>query len=124
MNTRRTNPPFLNGVPELLVLQLLARKPMYGYELMQAIKTTTDHAFEFGEGCIYPILHRLEADRMLSARSETVAGRSRVVYEVTEKGRNQLVTSVTCWEQVVMAVDCVLRGGADNGQPVLASRIT
>ena len=74
MSTRRTNPPFLNGVPELLVLQLLARKPMYGYELVQAIKTTTDHAFEFGEGCIYPILHRLEADRMLSARRETVAG--------------------------------------------------
>ena len=120
MSTRRTNPPFLNGVPELLVLQLLARKPMYGYELVQAIKTTTDHAFEFGEGCIYPILHRLEADRMLSARRETVAGRSRVVYQVTDKGRKQLVTSVACWEQVVKAVDRVLRGGADDGQPVLA----
>jgi PadR family transcriptional regulator PadR len=120
MSTRRTNPPFLNGVPELLVLQLLARKPMYGYELVQAIKTATDHSLEFGEGCIYPILHRLEADRMLSARRETVAGRSRVVYQVTDKGRKQLVTSVACWEQVVKAVDSVLRGGADDGQPVLA----
>jgi PadR family transcriptional regulator, regulatory protein PadR len=120
MSTRRTNPPFLNGVPELLVLQLLARKPMYGYELVHAIKTTTDHAFEFGEGCIYPILHRLEADRMLSARRETVAGRSRVVYQVTDKGRKQLATSVAGWEQVVKAVDRVLRGGADDGQPALA----
>ena len=77
-------------------------------------------AFEFGEGCIDPILHRLEADRMLSARRETVAGRSRVVYQVTDKGRKQLVTSVACWEQVVKAVDRVLRGGADDGQPVLA----
>ena len=102
------------------MLQLLARKPMYGYELVQAIKTTTDHAFEFGEGCIYPILHRLEADRMLSARRETVAGRGRVVYQVTDKGRKQLVTSVAGWEQVVKAVDRVLRGGADDGQPVLA----
>jgi PadR family transcriptional regulator PadR len=110
----------LNGVPELLVLQLLARKPMYGYELVQAIKTTTDQAFEFGEGCIYPILHRLEADRMLSARRETVAGRSRVVYQVTDRGRKQLVTSVASWEEVVKAVDRVLRGGTDDCQPALA----
>src|SRR3982750_3152697 len=103
MIKRRTNPSFLNGVPELLVLQLLARKPMYGYELVQAIKTSTGRAFEFGEGGIYPILHRLEADQMLVARRETVAGRTRVVYQVTDKGRQQLVESVTCWEQVVKA---------------------
>ena len=120
MNRRRTNPPFLNGVPELLVLHLLARKPMYGYELVQAIRTSTDHAFEFGEGCIYPILHRLEADQMLSARRETVAGRSRVVYQVTAKGRRQFEQSVACWEQVVKAVYHALRGGADDGQPALA----
>jgi PadR family transcriptional regulator, regulatory protein PadR len=120
MSKRRTNPPFLNGVPELLVLHLLARKPMYGYELVQAIQTSTDHAFGFGEGCIYPILHRLEAHQMLSARRETVAGRSRVVYQVTDKGRRQFEQSVACWEQVVKAVYHALRGGADDGQPALA----
>jgi PadR family transcriptional regulator PadR len=120
MNRRRTNPPFLNGVPELLALHLLARKPMHGYELVQAIKASTRHAFEFGEGCIYPILHRLEADRMLSARRETVAGRSRVVYQVTDEGRRQFEESVTCWEQVVKAVYHALRGGAGDGRPVLA----
>ena len=62
MNRRRSNPPFLNGVPELLVLRQLTLRPMHGYELVQAIRASTDHSFEFGEGCIYPILHRLEAD--------------------------------------------------------------
>src|SRR4051794_7447101 len=99
MNRRRPNPPFLNGVPELLLLHLLARRPMHGYELVQAIRASTDQAFQFGEGCIYPILHRLEAEQLLSARRETVAGRSRVVYQVTDKGRQQLAESVTCWEQ-------------------------
>jgi PadR family transcriptional regulator PadR len=120
MNRRRTNPPFLNGVPELLVLHQLSRRPMHGYELVQAIRASSDQALEFGEGCIYPILHRLEADQMLSARRETVAGRSRVVYQVTDRGRKQLAESVTCWEQVVKAVYHVLRGGADDGRPALA----
>jgi PadR family transcriptional regulator PadR len=120
MNRRRTNPPFLNGVPELLVLQLLARRPMHGYELVQAIKSSTNEALEFGEGCIYPILHRLEAEQLLSARRELVSGRSRVIYQVTDKGRKQFAESVTYWKQVVKAVDHVLRGGADEGQPALA----
>jgi PadR family transcriptional regulator, regulatory protein PadR len=119
MTKRRTNPAFLNGVPELLILHLLSCKPMYGYELVQTIRSTTDQAFEFGEGCIYPILHRLEADGMLRAKAETVAGRCRVTYRVTDKGRRQLADSVTCWEQAVKAVSLVLRGGS-NGQPALA----
>ena len=120
MNKRRTNPPFLNGVPELVILQLLARRPMHGYELVQAIKSSTHEALEFGEGCIYPILHRLETDHLLSARREVVGGRSRVIYRVTDRGRKQLAESVTCWEHVVRAVSHVLRGGADEGQPALA----
>ena len=63
-----TNPDFLNGVPELLVLQLLTRRPMYGYELVRAIEQSTGQVLEFGEGCIYPVLHRLEKDEFLAAR--------------------------------------------------------
>ena len=71
---KRSNPDFLNGVPELVLLQLLSRQPMYGYELVQAIRLVTNAALEFGEGCVYPILHRLEADGMLAGRRETVGG--------------------------------------------------
>ncbi len=85
---KNTNPDFLNGVPELLVLQLLARRPMYGYELVRAIEQSTGQVLEFGEGCIYPVLHRLEKDEFLAARRETVNGRSRVVYRTTAAGAN------------------------------------
>ncbi len=93
---------------------------MHGYELVQAIKSSTKDALEFGEGCIYPILHRLEADQLLSAKRQLVNGRNRVIYQVTDKGRKQFAESVTSWEQVVRAVSHVLRGGADEGQPALA----
>src|SRR5437764_607757 len=40
MATRKTNPDFLNGVPELLLLELLSQRPMYGYELVQELQST------------------------------------------------------------------------------------
>jgi PadR family transcriptional regulator PadR len=125
MSKRRSNPPFLNGVPELLVLQLLDSQPMHGYELVQAIKASTGHAFGFGEGCVYPILHRLESDGLLRANQTLVAGRSRVVYQVTKSGRKRLTESVATWRRVVNAVNGALQGskslpGGEDGQQALA----
>jgi PadR family transcriptional regulator, regulatory protein PadR len=111
MTARRTNPDYLNGVPELLILELLSRRPRYGYELVQAIREATGAELEFGEGCIYPILHRLESQNLLESRRESVAGRSRVVYRVTTKGHARLGESAANWRRVVEAVNGVLQGG-------------
>jgi PadR family transcriptional regulator, regulatory protein PadR len=111
MTTRRTNPDFLNGVPELVVLELLSRRPMYGYELVHAIKQSSEGALEFGEGCIYPLLHKLEARGDLAARRIDVGGRSRVVYRVTPNGSKQRAASLAQWSEVVAAVGRILQGG-------------
>lgn len=113
MTRKRTNPDFLNGVPELLILHLLSRQPMYGYELVQSIRLATNEALEFGEGCVYPILHRLEADELLASRRETVGGRSRVVYRLTAKGTKRLAESVSAWQNVVGGIQAALQGGTD-----------
>lgn len=117
MNPRKDN-DFVNGVPELLALRLLDRRPRYGYELVQAIRLATGDVLTFGEGCIYPVLHRLEAEGQLSARREDSAGRSRVVYRLTPAGRKRLQAMSTRWEQVVAAVEQVFKGGRD-GSPAL-----
>jgi PadR family transcriptional regulator PadR len=119
MTRKRSNPDFLNGVPELLILQLLSGRSMYGYELVQAIRLSTNAALEFGEGCVYPILHRLEADRLLASRRETVGGRARVVYRVTTKGAARLRESTAAWQQAAVAIQRVLDGGP-NVRPELA----
>jgi PadR family transcriptional regulator PadR len=119
MSTKRTNTDFLNGVPELLILSLLSRRPMYGYELVQAIRQATNGTLEFGEGCVYPILHHLEAEGMLASKRETVAGRSRVIYRVTSKGTKQLASTTTAWQRIVQAVNYALQGG-EHGQPAMA----
>jgi PadR family transcriptional regulator PadR len=114
-----TDTDFLNGVPELLVLRLLGGRPMYGYELVQAIKLATGGVLAFGEGCVYPLLHRLEADGHVLGKRESVNGRGRVVYRLTATGKKRLATAADRWERVTAAVGTVLRGESD-GSPSLA----
>ncbi len=116
--TKNSNPDYLNGVPELLVLQLLTGRAMYGYELVRAIVHSSGQILEFGEGCIYPVLHRLEKDDFLTSRREIVNGRSRVVYRITAAGRKRLAGSIATWRSVVGAVDQILLRGCD-GKPAV-----
>jgi PadR family transcriptional regulator PadR len=111
MLARKTNPPFLNGVPEMLILELLARRPMYGYQLVQAIKSTTGGGLAFGEGCVYPILHRLESQQLLASHRQSVAGRQRLVYQITPRGKAQLAETIGAWQRVVTAVHNAFAGG-------------
>lgn len=119
MTRRRTNPDYLNGVPELLILHLLSGRAMYGYELVQAIRLATNETLDFGEGCIYPILHRLEADGLLASRRERVGGRNRVTYRMTPGGERRLKESVALWRRITGAIQGALQGGGDIG-PVVA----
>ena len=96
------------------MLHLLLGRPMYGYELVQAIKTATDQEFGFGEGCVYPILHRLEADGLLKASRETAAGRSRVVYRVTPKGKKHLAETLTCCTVTTCRPPFLIRSSVSN----------
>jgi PadR family transcriptional regulator PadR len=101
----------MNGVPELLVLQLLSERSMYGYELVRAIRAETGEAMTIGEGVIYPVLHALEAKRCLAARTVRANGRDRVYYRVTPKGKRRLVSLRGQWQHVACAVGLVLAGG-------------
>jgi PadR family transcriptional regulator PadR len=107
---RKSNPSFLNGVPELLVLQLLARREMYGYEIVKAIQTTSQDTFAFGEGAIYPVLHELESKKLVKSRRAEVAGRSRLYYALTASGKKRLEVLTQQWASVAAGVGHVLGG--------------
>lgn len=119
MTARTSNPPFLNGVPELLILRLLSQRPMYGYELVQAIKLATGNGLEFGEGCVYPILHRLEAEKLLTSREQKVGARKRIVYKTTSRGRARLEESISTWRRISEAINHALTGG-EHGPAAVA----
>ena len=105
---KRTNPNFLNGVPELVVLRLLSQQEMYGYEIVKAIQSRTKDSFSFGEGCIYPLLHHLEQSRSVSSRRKEVGGRSRYYYRLTPRGIKRLTELSEEWKQVAACVSLLM----------------
>lgn len=105
---KKVNPSFLNGVPELLVLRLLANREMYGYEIVEEIRVRSGEAFSFGEGCIYPYLHYLEGEKQVSAQRREVEGRSRNYYKLTARGRKRLDELAAEWRRVAAGVSQIM----------------
>ena len=110
---RATNPSFLNGVPGLLVLRLLEEQEMYGYELVQAIRSRTGEVITAGEGVVYPVLHALEREGAVRSKRRAVSGRSRVYYSLTPAGMRRLEEMSGVWTRVADAVQGMLKGGQD-----------
>ena len=115
---RKGNPDFMNGVPELLILKLLATREMYGYELVQLIRKQTNEAIQLGEGVVYPSLHALEIQGSLKSKRKTVNGRSRIYYSVTKDGLCKLAQIVSVWSGVTEAIQSVL--GQRKGEGIYA----
>src|SRR6266700_211198 len=111
MAGRETNPNFMNGVPNLLILGLLQHEEMYGYEIVQAIRSRTDAVIAVGEGVVYPVLHGLERDGALKSRRKTVNGRSRIYYSVTPRGSRRLADLSETWTNLAGAIHRMLMGG-------------
>jgi PadR family transcriptional regulator PadR len=108
-----TNPPFMSGVPELLILGLLkARDEMYGYEIVAAIGTNTSGVVSLKEGVVYPLLHSLEADGLLKTQRRPAGGRTRVYYALTSKGIRRLFDLTDEWRRLGSAVEQTLLEGA------------
>jgi PadR family transcriptional regulator PadR len=108
------NPAFMSGVPELVVLGLLADREMYGYEIARAIKTTTGDALSLGEGVLYPALHAMESRGLVRARSSQVEGRVRIYYSLTTRGKKRLSRLTSDWRRMSLSVNSIL-GSASNG---------
>ena len=58
------------GSTTLLVLSLLSREEMYGCQMITELTCCSDHIFELKVGTLYPILHGLEADRLVMVREK------------------------------------------------------
>lgn len=77
------NTQFKKGVLELMVLQAVRKRDMYGYELVEEIS----HAIDVKEGTIYPLLKRLTNERYFETYlRESVGGPPRKYYRLTASG--------------------------------------
>lgn len=105
----KTNAAFMSGIPELVVLRLLSRAEMYGYELIRAIRIASGESIVLAEGVVYPTLHGLEQKGLLKAKEKMVKGRVRVYYQTTAKGKKRLATLENDWQRINSGVEAIMR---------------
>src|SRR5262245_61306266 len=99
----------LKGTLSLLILSLLSRKAMYGYEIAATVHHDTDGTFTWREGSLYPSLHKLEQGGLITGKwVEKETGRKRRYYHITKKGREELRSKVDSWTELCDAVNRIL----------------
>ena len=96
--------------PRIIILKLLSRGDMYGYQIVQQMSLLSDKAFEMSQGSLYPFLHRLEREGCLTSYSVPENGRERLYYHLTEKGQAALADKEARWEHYVQAMGSILKG--------------
>jgi PadR family transcriptional regulator, regulatory protein PadR len=101
------DPQLLKGVLSLLLLQLLAERESYGYEVVQRLHEIG--LADILEGTVYPALTRLEREGRLTTRLvASNAGPARKYYRLTTAGYDALVQGRTSWSSFVEVVAAVL----------------
>ncbi len=104
----------IGGSAMLLILTLLEQKDMYGYQIIKELDERSDSTFQFKEGSLYPVLHKMDNNGYVKsylAKGET--GRSRKYYRITRSGRRQLKEQKEQWEEFTTSVNKVLGGNRD-----------
>jgi len=78
------------GTLQNIILKLLAKEvKMYGYQITQRAKELTKGELEMTEGALYPLLHKLEAEGMITSEIQKANGRDRKYYLLTDKGKRK-----------------------------------
>jgi DNA-binding PadR family transcriptional regulator len=98
----------LKGHLDTLILAVLEGGPLHGYAVIEELRRRSEGAFELAEGTLYPVLHRLEADGLLTSTWSDASGRRRRVYRLTRRGRTALARRRREWTGFAVAVDAVL----------------
>jgi PadR family transcriptional regulator PadR len=101
----------LKGAADTLVLSAFAEGEMYGYQVVKELERRSQGFFQLKEGTLYPILHRLEKQGLLSARWVTMPnGSERRYYALTRSGRHALSDKLSEWQTFASAVARVTGG--------------
>ena len=100
----------LKGHLDLLLLSVLAAGPAHGYAIITALRARSEGMFDLPEGTVYPALHRLERDGLLSSDWSAETGRRRRVYRLTHRGKRGLTERRAGWRAFSTTIDAVLAG--------------
>ena len=101
------------GNTTMLVLKLLETQDMYGYQIIDTLATCSHNVFQLKTGTLYPLLHGLEKDGMVTSYDQQADNqRTRKYYQLTKQGHGLLAKKQQEWAQYTTAVTQVIGGMA------------
>jgi PadR family transcriptional regulator PadR len=101
----------LKGIAPVVVLEILSRGQMYGYELSQAIEQRSGDVLTLGKGTLYPLLYNLEARKLVKGKwEEANSGRKRRYYSITSKGKDELARQKEQLKELTAGLNLVFGG--------------
>ena len=111
----RIHKELAKGSTGLLVLSVLSRQELYGYQIIKTVELMSESVFQMNEGTLYPILHALEKEELLTSywSDNPDTGKRRKYYKITKKGLRELEMQKEEWETYQKAVIRVI-GGVQN----------
>ena len=88
------NSELMKGIAPAIILKLLSKQSMYGYEMIRTINELTNGEFQWKEGALYPCLHKMENDGLLRSEWKIVTGKPRKYYMLTRTGKQAVEEKV------------------------------
>lgn len=98
----------ISGSMTMLLLKLLSERDMYGYEMIEQLRSKSNNVFELKAGTLYPLLHNLEEKNLLVSYENEVLGKVRKYYSITKEGKKTLKSKEDEWKEYKQAVTNVL----------------
>lgn len=101
---------FKVGLLDLLILKLLSKEDMYGYQLKQELLSQSNNSIEIKEGSLYGPFYRLENKGFITSNKVLVgAKRFRVYYHLTEIGKQYLECGSQVFDKIYAGANAILK---------------
>ena len=93
------NKEMMKGSTEILLLSIIEKEDIYGYEIAKRLKEKSNDLYSMGEGTLYPALQRIEKQKLImSYWRESESGGRRKYYSITEEGKKELSLKLNEWD--------------------------
>ena len=105
----------LQGTLDMLILRTLLFGPAHGHAIAHAIERGSEEVLQVEHGSLYPALHRLVRQGLISAKDgASENNRKAKFYSLTAKGRKHLTAESSKWDRLIRAIGRIMQPAAEE----------